>query len=333
MAATTTLTLDEVFQISFKALLACGANELNAAAIASATRAAEADGLSNVGLSHLPDYLNGFLSGKINGQAKPVMKQPAAGSILVEGDGGVTMPAFDLAFPALIDAAKTTGMAALAIHNTFTCGVVGYFVERIAVQGMLGQAYANSPAMMAPWGGSLPFFGTNPIALAVPVKDQSPLIIDQSTSSTAFVNIRQAARENKPLPAGFALDKNGQPTTDANEALEGTIAPAGGYKGANMAMLVDIMAGGLTTANWSHNSASLVGSGEPLNLGQFFIAIDPTHFAGEAFYERMRDYLQVFARQYNGRVPGASRHKHRLKAVEQGVQVSQMTLDMLNSYQ
>ena len=327
-----TLTLDEIYQISLQALLACGASELNAGALARATAAAEAEGVSNVGLAHLPDYLKAIRNGKINGQAKPTLQKTGAGSLLVEADNGLTMPAFDLAFSALIDAAKTTGIAALAVRNTYTCGVVGYYVECIAEQGLVGQAYANSPAMMAPWGGHLPFFGTNPLAFAVPVKDRPPLIIDQSTASTAYVNIRAAALNNEPLPIDWAFDADGQPTTDAGEALKGTIAPAGGYKGANLALMVDILAAGLTGASWSHAAGSFTEGHEPLKIGQLFLAIDPQHFVGEDFYLNMHNYLNVFEQQYNGHIPGSTRHEHRHKAREHGVTFDRKLINALNQY-
>src|SRR5690554_4246532 len=242
------LSLDEIYALCCNALRACGASPFNTESIARAFVAAEADGIQNVGLSYFLDYLQCLRSGKINPQALPRVTRTAASSLVVEGDGGVTMSAFDLAFEGFIEAAKTTGIAALSINNVHACGVLGYFVERIAERGLVGQAYANAPAMVAPFGGILPFFGTNPLAFAVPIAGRAPLVIDQSTSTTTYVNIRAAAADNKPIPEHWALDETGQPTTDANAALEGSITPSGGYKGSNLALMVDVLAAGLTDA-------------------------------------------------------------------------------------
>ena len=323
------LSLDDIYTLCCSALRACGANSLNTESIARAFVAAEADGLENVGLSYFLDYLQCLRSGKINPQALPKVRHTAASSLVVEGDGGVTMSAFDLAFEDFIEAAKNTGIAALSINNVHACGVLGYFVERIAERGLVGQAYANAPAMVAPFGGMLPFFGTNPLAFAVPVADCAPLVVDQSTSTTAYVNIRAAAVDKTPIPDHWALDKTGQPTTDASAALQGTITPSGGYKGANLALMVDVLAAGLTGATWSHAAGDLTEGSEHLNLGQFFMAIDPQQFAGEGFAQRMQAYLQEYQGQYGGYIPGSSRmHQRRLHS-EQGVAVDSAVIEAI----
>lgn len=332
MKTSVRLSLDEIYQICSKALLACGVSRLNTGTIARAFVAAEADGIKNVGLSHFLDYLQCFCNGKINGQAVPKMIMAGSGSLIVEGDGGVTTTAFDLAFEDFIDAAKSMGIAALAVKNTYACGVVGYYVERIAEQGLIGQAYANSPAIVAPFGGVLPFFGTNPLAFAVPVAGREPLVIDQSTSTTAYVNIRAAANLNEAIPDHWALDKNGQPTTDAGEALQGTITPSGGYKGSNLSLMVDVLSAGLTGSNWSHTAGSLTEGNDQLSLGQFFIAIDPTRFSGEDFCSRMKDYIRKLEDQYDGYIPGGNRLEQRRINRAQGVDIEQQIIDKINRY-
>ena len=324
------LSLEQIHQLCCRALLACGVSQLNIEPIARAFVAAEADGIKNVGLSYFVDYLHCLRSGKINAQAVPKISQSAASSLVVEGDGGVTMTAFDVAFADFIAAAKSTGIAALSIKNVHTCGVLGYFVERIAEQGLIAQAYANAPAMVAPFGGILPFFGTNPLAFAVPISGREPLVVDQSTSTTAYVNIRAAANRNEPIPDHWALDKSGQPTTDADAALDGSITPSGGYKGSNLALLVDVMSAGLTGSTWSHAAGSLTEGSERLNLGQFFIAIDPLHFAGEDFSLRMQDYVRVLEEQYDGYLPGSNRLQQRRIHGQQGVEFEKELIDKIN---
>ncbi len=326
------LSLEEIHDICCKALRACGVSELNAESIARAFVAAEADGIKNVGLSYFVDYLQCLSNGKINPKAVPKVSQTGAGSLLVEGDGGTTMAAFDVAFADFVEAAKSTGIAALSVKNVHACGVLGYFVERIAERGLVGQAYANAPAMVAPFGGMLPFFGTNPLAFAVPVAGRAPLVVDQSTSTTAYVNIRAAALRNQPIPDHWALNEHGQPTTDANVALAGTITPSGGYKGSNLALMVDVMSAGLSGSTWSHAAGSLTEGNEQLNLGQFFVAIDPLHFSGEDFYLQMQDYVRVLEESYGAYIPGSNRLEQRRKHQEQGVEFDQGLIDQIQGY-
>lgn len=329
MTHTLKLSLEEIHELCCNALRACRVSPFNTESIARAFVAAEADGISNVGLSYFLDYLQCLRSGKINGQAIPQLSQTAASSLVVDGDGGVTMSAFDVAFEGFIEAAKSTGIAALAISNVHACGVLGYFVERIAEQGLLGQAYANAPAMVAPFGGILPFFGTNPLAFSIPVADREPLVVDQSTSTTAYVNIRAAAQRNEPIPEDWALDEAGQPTTDANAALAGTITPSGGYKGSNLALMVDVLSAGLSGATWSHAAGDLTEGAEPLKLGQFFVAIDPLRFSGEDFYLRMHDYVRVLEEQYAGYIPGRSRVEQRRLHSQHGVAVDPKVIEKI----
>ena len=326
------LTLTQIHHLSYDLLIACGADDQSAASLARATQAAEADGLPNVGLSHLVDYLESLKRGQLNGRARPRLKKQTPASLVVDGDSGLAHLAFDIGYTALIEAAQTTGIAALAIRNTFTCGVVGYFVERVAEHGLIAQAYANAPAMVAPWGGALPFFGTNPIAFAAPMAGRMPLLIDQSTTATAFVNIREAARRNQPIPSDWGLDRNGQPTTDATAALAGTVAPSGGYKGTNLALIVDVLAAGLSGSCWSYQSPGLGVDNEALNVGQFFMAIDPQLFCEDDFPERMTTLLEVYKQEFAGHVPGEARFEHRRRAEAQGVLIDAGLLETLQTY-
>ena len=326
------LTLGEVYRLSRDALQAGGADETGAACIARATREAEADGLPNVGLSHLLDYLEALKSGQLNGRAEPLVQREGPACFKVDGDAGSAHLAFGEVFADLADAAHENGVAALAVRNVFTCGVVGFFVEFLARRGLVAQACANAPATVAPWGGSLPFFGTNPVAFAAPLGREMPLVVDQATSATAFVNIRQAAREGRPIRAGWGLDARGRPTTDASAALEGTVAPAGEHKGTNMALMVDALAAGLGGAGWSYQSPGTGAAGEPLNVGLFITAFEPRRFAGEGFERRLAEWLEVYKRDFGGRVPGEARWENRRRAVLYGVEVDDGVLRAVKGY-
>lgn len=323
-----TLTLNAVETIAHDCLTACGASEMQAAAVARSIRSAEAEGTRGIGLGYLPWYCGHLRVGKIAGHAVPVVTLPAAGLVQVDAADGFSHPAYEVAEAALIAAARTQGIALMGISNAYACGVLGYFTGRLAQQGLVALMFANASATMAPWGGRKPFFGTNPYSMAAPRRG-APLIVDQSSSATAYVNLASAAANDQPLPAHWALDDQGLPTTDAQKALAGTIAPAGGHKGSGLALMVEVMAAGLTGALFSHQASSLGDDlGGPPRLGQTLIAIAP----GRAdFAERIEALVSDMAAQPGVRIPGERRHAQRLHTQAHGVSVDLALLEQLRS--
>ena len=156
-----------------------------------------------------------------------------------------------LASTCIVDAAQRFGLALFTQKNAYTCGALGYFAGRLAGKGLAALAATNGPALLAGSGSTKPVYCTNPMAFAAPVAGGPPLLIDQSSSATAFVNIRAAAKAGKPIPDGWALDAEGRPTTDARQAVKGALLAFGGERGANIALMVEVLAAGISGANWS----------------------------------------------------------------------------------
>jgi (2R)-3-sulfolactate dehydrogenase (NADP+) len=153
--------------------------------------------------------------------------------------------------------AKQNAIGAMAVTNSYNCGVVGYHMERIANAGMVALGFVNAPASIAPWGGTKAVFGTNPIACAIPRRGAPPMVLDQSSSVVAKSEVIVHSQKDEAIPEGWAFDKDGNPTTNPKVALDGgTMVPSGGYKGAGLALLVEIMAVGLTGATWSSQASS-----------------------------------------------------------------------------
>ena len=190
--------------------------------------AAEADGQPSVGLAHFIDYLEALEAGRIDGKAVAEITRPAPAIILSDAKGGAAHPGFDAAFELIVEAASEFGLALFTQKNAYTCGALGYFAGRLAGKGLAAIAATNGPALLAGSGSTRPVYCTNPMAFAAPVAGGPPLIIDQSSSATAFVNIRAAAKAGKPIPEGWALDAEGQPTTDARQAVKGALLAFGG---------------------------------------------------------------------------------------------------------
>jgi (2R)-3-sulfolactate dehydrogenase (NADP+) len=212
---------------------------------------------------------------------------------------------------------------------------VGWFVERTAKAGLLGIGFANSPSLMAPHGGSRAFFGTNPLAFACPREDGlPPLIADMATSQVAYVTVKDHAERDESIPLGWGLDKNGNPTTDPNEVLNGgSMAPAGGYKGSLLAMLVDILCGGLAGPNFSFQASSFTNNeGGPPDVGQFFLAVDPSTLAGPGFARHLETMLHALAEDDGVRLPGERRYANRERARQRGIDVPNQLVQRLESY-
>ncbi|MGQ0567478.1 MAG: Ldh family oxidoreductase [Gemmobacter sp.] len=315
------ITLDEAEAIANDALARAGASPLQAAPVARSIRAAEAEGTRGIGLGYLPWYWRHLRVGKIVGDAVPALETPRPGVITVDARGGFAHPAYEAGEPALIAAARVQGIAILGVANAYACGVLGYFADRMARAGLVSLTTTNASSTMAPWGGRVPFFGTNPFAFGAP-RAGDPLVIDSSASATAFVNLATAATTGRPIPAHWALDAEGRPTTDAAEGLRGSIAPAGGHKGSALALMVEVLAAGLTGANWSYAASSLGDdAGGPPRLGQTFIAIDPAAMAA-GFVPRLETMLSAMLAQDGVRLPGDRRHANRKQAGGAGVDLT-----------
>ncbi len=322
------LSLNTVETIANDCLMACGASPLQAAAVARSIRDAEAEGTRSIGLGYLPWYCGHLKAGKIAGHARPVVRQPKPGAVEVDACDGFAHPAYEAGEAALIATARSQGIAMMGIRNAYACGVLGYFTGRLAQQGLVALMFANASSTMAPWGGRLPFFGTNPWSMAAP-RIGAPLILDSSSSATAYVNLATAAAKGEPIPPHWALDGEGRPTTDPIAALAGSIAPAGGHKGSALALMVEVLAAGLTGAHFSHQASSLGDDlGGPPRLGQTLIAIQP---GNAGFTDRIEGLLTDMATEPGVRIPGDRRHANRARNSIEGVPVDNLLLDQLRA--
>lgn len=326
-----TLSLAEIEDIAFRALVAAGTAEPNARPLAVATAATEADGVASHGLAYIPIYCEHVICGKVDGTAVPKMTQPRPAYLSVDAGTGFAHPAIDKGFDRLVPLAKEQGIAALGIRNSYNCGVLGYHTGRLAAAGLVGLGFTNAPASIAPSGGAIPVVGTNPFSIAVPGSDGAPaILIDQSASTIAKSEVMKHAREGKPIPVGWALDSDGNPTTDPNVGLKGSMAPSGGYKGVGVALMVETLAAALSGGQLGIHASPFSGTeGGPPRTGQFFIAIDPNAGSGEVFAKRMFDLVQAVCRQDGAHLPGDGRHTARSAARRTGVAVNTATLEKI----
>lgn len=287
----TTLSGAALAELCTSALLAVGAGRDEAAVLADATVEAELVGNRAVGVAHLFDYLSAYREGRIRVDAEPLVTRPAPSVLDVDADDGLAQVAFIAASAEFEELARTQGIAALWIKNSFTCGELGYYARRLAGRGLLAVTVANSPALMSIGGAPTSIVGTNPLAYGIPRAGRLPVVIDQASSATAYVNIRRAAETGESIPAGWALGPDGAPTEDALAAVQGTLLPFGGHRGGNIALLVELLAT-LSGASFSSEAAPFDTGTESPRIGVFLMAIDPTVFGAA---ERLASQLGSLA--------------------------------------
>lgn len=302
------ITVTEIEAQSAQALLAHGAGPVQAAAVAKAVARAEALGNVICGLYYLESYCTQLASGRVNGTITPAVTRPRPSAVLADAKFGFAQPAFDAGLPEAVAAAQENGVATLAVAHAHTCTSLGYFTEQIAAHGLIGIGFTNASPVVAPPGGNKRVIGTNPIAMTVPGEGAPAMHFDFSTSAVALGKITMAKAAGQPIPLGWAVDENGDPTTDPDAALKGALVSAGGYKGWGFGLMAELLAAGMTGSVNSLDVAGLkVSEGKPHDLGQFYIMMDPgTYHAG--FADRFARVSEAVAAQEGARIPGADRH-------------------------
>jgi (2R)-3-sulfolactate dehydrogenase (NADP+) len=272
---------------------------------------AERDGLASHGLARVPFYAAQMRTGKVVATARPRVERDGA-VIRVDAGHGLAFAAIEASAAAAREVVREQGIAVVSIGHSHHFGVAGQAVEPFARAGLIAVAVANSPAAMAPWGGKKALYGTNPIAFAAPRADGAdPLVIDLSLSHVARGKVMMAQKAEKPIPEGWALDAEGRATTDADAAMKGTMVPAGGAKGAALALMVELLCAGLTGSNFAYEAGSFFDAeGPPPGVAHLILILDPARF-GPHFPARAEAMLAAVEAEAGARLPGARRFAER----------------------
>jgi (2R)-3-sulfolactate dehydrogenase (NADP+) len=326
-----TISAPELERLMASALQRSGASPAMAAATARALAAAELEGIASHGASRIPQYCGHLRNGRANGAAVPVVARDSKGACLVDAKQGLAFEACALAGREAVRRAREFGVAFVAVTNSNHFGVAAYHLEPVAAAGLVGLAFGNSPAAMPAWGGTRALFGTNPIAAAFPRRGAAPLTIDLSLSAVARGKIMVAARDGKPIPEGWAIDKHGNPTTDARAALDGSMLPAGGVKGAMLALTVELLVCALSGAAYGFESDSFfTEEGRPTRIGQALLAVDPGALAGnDVYFERVETLVAAMTGEDAVRLPGARRVENRSRSLADGVKLPDELLNRI----
>jgi (2R)-3-sulfolactate dehydrogenase (NADP+) len=316
-------TAAELQELARAALEKAGANSKMAEAAARHLVRAEEQGLPTHGMSRVPFYCGMLRRGRADGAAQPVMKAERAGACLIDNRDGLPYVAVDWAVQEAMQRARRNGIGFAGITNSAHVGVLGIHLLAVAEANLVGFAFTNSPAAIPAWGGKKPLFGTDPVAGAFPRKNAQPVVVDLAMTTVVRGKIMMAMKKGERIPEGWALDRNGKPTTDPKEAIEhGSLFPMGGAKGAMLALMFELICAALTGAAIGPEADSFFAEeGNKPRIGQAFIVIDPSALAGmDRYFERVEAVVSAMLSDEGVRLPGARRFAAE-KAAQGGIDV------------
>lgn len=314
------ISIHQLERTLLAAFVDAGVPELSAKATTQALVRAEAEGIASHGLIRVGSYLAQLRSGKIRCVAPEVDLRP--GLVRVDAGFGLAHAAIALGLEQARECLREVPLVLVTVGRSHHAGVLGHAVESAARSGCIALGFANTPAAIAPWGGAQALYGTNPIAFATPRSDsREPLVIDLSVSVVARGRILAARQRGESIPDDWALDAQGRPTTDPQAALGGSMRPMADAKGANLALMVELLAGALTASRFGHEASSFLDAeGEPPSVGQSFLLIDPQRVAAD-YLARVEVLLAAVLEQPGVRLPGERRRENRRLAERDGVSI------------
>ncbi len=239
-------------------------------------------GVDSHGIIRIPYYAEGLRRSFVLPRSDIRVVEESPSITMLDGGNGLGIPVATKATDLAIDKAGATGVGVVGVRNLGHVGMLAYYMKKVIGHRFIGFACVNAPAVMIPWGGRENLFGTNPLCVGFPMDEGSSIILDMATSGMARFKIMVAALRDKEIPAGVALDKQGQPTTSPQEALEGFLLPFGGYKGYGLVLAIEVLTSALLGALQSKDIEV-----HPSTQGGFFISvIDISRFRDYREYKK-----------------------------------------------
>ena len=288
---------------------------------------AELVGAPSHGLSRLKMYCDRINKKVINPKPKIKIKKISQSITQIDANNSIGFVAADIGIKKAISNAKKTGIGLVGIKNSGHYGLSGYYAEQAVKKNLIIMCFTNAPPAIAPHGAKKSLFGTNPICFGTPTASKIPFILDTSVSVINRGKIRVAARTNKKIPEGVALDKFGKPTTDAKKALAGVQLPIAGFRGSGLAWMVDILSGVLTGGNHGGKVKDPFDDfSGPQNIGHLFIAIKPNLFIGN-YNERIKENIKRIKRLPKIKgvkeilYPGQNKHRRYKKNLNKKINI------------
>ena len=273
-------------------MMAEGLPELDAATVADCLVRADLRGIDTHGIVRLPGYIDRLRRGLINARPALMPKRVTPVAAHLDGENGFGFVVATRAMAEAIDMAREYGLGLVSAKRSTHFGMAATYLLQAVEAGYIAFVFSNASRAMPPWGARQALLGTSPFAVGVPGGEEGPFILDMAPSVAARGKIRKALREGKSIPPDYALDENGQPTTDAAAALKGVVLPMGGPKGSGLSMLMDILGGVLSGAAYAGDVADQYKDYDrPQNVGHFFLALRPDLFVDAADFRARMDVL------------------------------------------
>ncbi len=314
-----------------------GVPEDEAALIAESLTEADLTGVESHGVSRVPIYLKRIELGIVNAVAKLDIVADLPGALVLDGCNSMGIVTGVRAMDMAIDKAETSGSVFVTVRNSNHFGTAAFFTQRALARGMIGYAGSNAPSTMAPWGGIKPYMGTNPFSIAFPAGKEQPIVMDMATSVVAQGKIILAGKEGKPIPFGWAISKEGDPTDDPKTALEGTVLPFGGPKGYAVSLMLDVLSGVLSGAAFGPYLCNMWNDFKnPQNVGHYFTVLDVKKFLPlDEFKQKMDTMIRDIKTSPRAKgveeifLPGELEYRKREKRLAEGIPLGQKTFSDL----
>lgn len=326
--------LDALHDLSVRALLRMGVADAHAQAMARVIVAGQRDACASHGVYRLVTCAQTVRAGKVDLNAEPVVHHDGSPVVRVDARFGFSPLAFERGLPHLIEAARTHGLAAMAVNHCFHYSALWPEVETVVEHGLAALALTPSHAWVAPAGGSKPVFGTNPIAFGWPRPGPYPYVFDFATSAIARGDLELHRRAGTPLPEGSGVDAQGRPSTDPQAVAAGAMLAFGGHKGSALSTMVELMAGTLI-GDWTSLESQAFdagGGGAPCH-GELVMAFDLARLSGgdpAAHQARAEAMFEAITGQ-GARLPSQRRYAARERSLVQGARVPRALYDEMVS--
>lgn len=333
------IDVEGVRNLCIKILAGAGVPEPDAMAVADNLVQADLRGIGSHGISRMFAYCQRIQDHMINLDPDIRVIKETGSTLLVDGDNGLGAVVGIKTMDLCMKKAKESGMASCAVRNGNHFGFAAYYAMRALPQDMIGMAFTNAPPTMAPWGSITPLLGTNPFCYAIPAGRYRPIVLDSATSVVARGKISLAEIENRPIPESWAMDDQGRPTTNATEALKGTVLPFGSYKGSGISMMIDIFCALLGGAQFGGHIGNLYNNSEThQELGFFFSVIDIKSFSDPGIFkariDQMIDEIKNSEKAYGVDeifVPGEIEFNNEAENLIKGIEIGPGVLKDLNT--
>ena len=278
MAEERKYSIEQLNKFSVDLLVKMGLTKENAEIVADSLIFADLRNVSSHGIVRLPTYIERIDSGIMNLQPEMKYIRQRGATALLDAENGLGQLAGHKAMQRAIELAKEFGIGMVAVRNSNHFGTASWFSMMALEEGMIGITMANASPAIAPFGTATPLLGTNPLSIAVPAKNKVPIVLDMAMSTVARGKIRLSALKNEQIPLDWGLDESGNPTSDPNEALKGSLVPIGGVKGSALSLIVDLICGVMTDTGLTGNVKNITDMSGPSDTGHAFIAINIADF-------------------------------------------------------